>query len=279
MAASPVLDAYLKLWDLGEPTLLTRTHTSTLYTVRHGDETVVLKLLAPGEVEEQRGALALKCFAGRGAVRLMRHDAGAQLLEYAAGEELIAVVERGDDAAATRIIAGVLNELHAAPDRVADPGLMPLERWFRALLERGAQERLASSSTVFTTAAAVAERLLAEPREVRVLHGDIHHRNIRASTRGWLAFDPKGLFGERTYDCANTLCNPPIPELVHNEARLLAQAALLADALALDPDRIVAFAYAYSALNAAWWLKLGDDSIVAWSLAVARLLEPHVRVG
>jgi len=279
MATSLVLDAYLKQWGLGEPTLLTRTHTSVLYTVRHGDETAVLKLLAPGEVEEQRGALALTCFAGRGAVRLLRYDAGAQLLEYAAGEELIAVVERGDDAAATRIIASVLTRLHAAPDRVADSGLMPLERWFRALLERGAQDRRTAAASVFTKAAGVAERLLAEPREVRVLHGDIHHRNIRGSTRGWLAFDPKGLVGERTYDCANTLCNPPIPELVHNEARLLAQAALLADALALDPDRIVAFTYAYAALNAAWWLALGDDSIVAWSLAVARLLEPHVRVG
>jgi streptomycin 6-kinase len=54
--------------------------------------------------------------------------------------------------------------------------------------------------------------MLADPREVRVLHGDIHHRNIRMSGRGWLSLDPKGLVGERTYDCASSLCNPTIPK-------------------------------------------------------------------
>ena len=74
-----------------------------------------------------------------------------------------------------------------------------------------------------------------DQRDVRVLHGDIHHHNIRQSSRGWLAFDPKGLVGERTYDCANTLCNPVMPELVHNETRLLTNAAILADTLCTRP--------------------------------------------
>ena len=82
----------------------------------------------------------------------------------------------------------------------------------------------------------------------------VHHYNIRQSPRGWLAFDPKGLVGERTYDCANSLCNPVMPELVHNEVRLLNNAATLADLLDLDPWRVLAFTYAYACLNASWWL-------------------------
>ena len=67
---------------------------------------------------------------------------------------------------------------------------------------------------------------LAAQRDVVPLHGDIHHRNIRQSARGWLAFDANGLVGERAYDCANTLCYPyrGIPrhdDLVHDEPRLL----------------------------------------------------------
>ena len=100
--------------------------------------------------------------------------------------------------------------------------------------------------------------------------------DIRQSSRGWLAFDPKGLVGERTYDCANTLCNPVMPELVHNETRLLTNASILADRLSLDPWRVLAFTYAYACLNASWWLQLGGDDIVQWMLKVAEIIEPHI---
>jgi streptomycin 6-kinase len=123
----------------------------------------------------------------------------------------------------------------------------------------------------------VAARLCADQREVRVLHGDIHHYNIRQSARGWLAFDPKGLVGERTYDCANTLCNPGLPALVHNEARLLTHAAILADTLAIALPRLLAFTYAYTCLNASSWAQRSDGTdIVQWFLKVARIIEPHL---
>lgn len=73
----------------------------------------------------------------------------------------------------------------------------------------------------------IAEQLLSDHQKTRVLHGDIHHYNIKNSPRRWLAFDPKGVIGERTYDCANALCNPVMPELVHNETRLLNNAGFL----------------------------------------------------
>ena len=128
-------------------------------------------------------------------------------------------------------------------------------------------------------AAAVAKQLLANPRDIRALHGDIHHYNIRQSRRGWLAFDPKGLVGERTYDCANTLCNPGIPELVLDESRLLANAAILAEMLGLDRWRILAFTYAWACLNASQWLQLGGHEIVPWYLKVAEIVEPHLDPG
>ena len=151
-----------------------------------------------------------------------------------------------------------------------DDGLVPLDRWFGALFAKAAADRQAGIGSIYVRGAALAERLLADQRDVRVLHGDIHHYNIRQSPRGWLAFDPKGLVGERTYDCANTLCNPGMPDLVHNETRLLTNAAILADLLGLDPWRVLAFTYAYACLNASRWLPLGRDDIVQWMLTVAR---------
>ncbi len=277
MNDNTALTYYLAAWQLSNPQLLTQTLTSHLYTVAHHNETAVLKLLAAAETEEQRGAMALRYFAGRGAVRLLRYDEGAHLLEYAAGDELVTLVEHGADETATRIIAQVLQQLHSVPQDAPRTGLVGLDRWFRALFHQAAADRHAGIASIYVRGAALATRLLADPREVRVLHGDIHHRNIRQSARGWLAFDPKGLVGERTYDCANTLCNPVMPALVHNEARLLTHAAILADTLALALPRVLAFTYAYACLNASWWVRSGDgDEIVQWSLKVARIIEPHL---
>ncbi|MFN8383769.1 MAG: aminoglycoside phosphotransferase family protein [Anaerolineales bacterium] len=275
------LGHYLSAWGLSNPQLLTQTLTSYIYTVTQGDDTAILKLLSESETEEQRGAAALRHLDGRGVVRLLRYDENAHLMEYASGVELITLVERGEDEAATRIIAQVLKQIHSIPHKPLVEGLLGLDQWFGELFNKAAADRLAGIDSIYVRSASLAKQLLADPRDVCVLHGDIHHRNIRQSPRGWLAFDPKGVFGERTYDCANTLCNPPISELVHNERRLLANAAILADALAIDLSRVLAFTYAYACLNASQWvLRLGKDDIaeelIDWHLKVAKIIEPHI---
>jgi streptomycin 6-kinase len=277
------LKYYLVSWNLSNPQFLTQTMTSHIYTVTYETETVILKLLSPSETDEQRGAVALRYFDGHGAVRLLRYDEGAQLMEYAAGDELVTVVERGEDENATRIIAQVIQQLHSVPQNIPHDGLFLLERWFEALFNKAASDRQAGIDSIYVRSASLAKRLLVDQREVRVLHGDIHHRNIRKTSRGWLTFDPKGLIGERTYDCANTLCNPVMPELVHNETRLLTNATILADTLAIDLSRVLAFTYAYACLNASWWLpridtKVAED-IVHWHLKIAVMIEPHVRLS
>jgi len=276
MINNKALKYYLNTWNLSNPQLLTQTVTSHIYTVTHDTETVILKLLSASETEEQRGAAALRYFGGHGAVRLLRHDDGAQLMEYAAGDELVTLVERGEDEKATRIIAQVIKQLHSVPQDTPHDGLFTLDRWFGELFNKATADRRAGVESIYVRCAPLAQQLLADQREVRVLHGDIHHRNIRQSPRGWLAFDPKGLVGERTYDCANTLCNPAMPELVHNETRLLTNAEILASALSIEVSRVLEFTYAYACLNASQCLRIGDEEMVQWSLNVAMIIEPHV---
>lgn len=281
MSDNTRLGYYLSVWDLSNPQLLTQTMTSHIYTVTRGEETVILKLLSASETEEQRGAAALHYLAGHGVVRLLRYDESAHLMEYASGDELVTLVQRGEDEAATRVIAQVLKQLHSIPQDVSFDGLLGLDQWFGELFNKAEADKIAGVDSIYVRSASLAKRLLADPRDVRVLHGDIHHRNIRQSPRGWLAFDPKGLFGERTYDCANTLCNPAISELVHNEKRLLSTASILSDALAIDLSRVLSFAYAYACLNASQWvLRLGKDDIaeelIQWHLKVAEIIEPHL---
>lgn len=270
------LKHYLSAWNLSEPQPLAQTATSHVYTVTFEGARVVLKILTPIGHEERSGAIALRCFNGHGAVTLYREDDGAHLLEYVEGDDLVGMVKSGQDDRATAIIGDVLNQLHATKPPYPD-GLFSLERWFSALFKKAETERLSGQTdSIYIRGTRVAERLLAEPRDVSVLHGDIHHENIRYHReRGWLAFDPKGLIGERTYDAANTLCNPMnMPELVENEARILRTAGILSDKMDIELTRVLSFVYAYCCLSAAWSVSVDEE--VTGTLAVAALVERYI---
>ncbi|MGJ3238844.1 MAG: aminoglycoside phosphotransferase family protein [Anaerolineae bacterium] len=265
---------YLSAWQLSAPRLLAQTDTGRVYTVSNSEgQQVVLKLIAPNAHEERLGAQALMHFGGRGAVYLLRSDAGAQLLEYAEGDDLTGLVHRGEDDHATGIIAGVIGQLHSIPPDNAPAELVTLDRWFQALFQQARRD----PASIYGRGAVITRYLLNNPQDVRVLHGDIHHANIRHSRRGWLAFDPKGLIGERTYDCANTLCNPMhhYPPVYH-EARLLRQAWILADVLDMDYLRLLQFTFAYACLSASWFLQSDDTQHAQQTLRIAQLLVHHL---
>jgi len=169
------LHDYLGAWNLSTPHLLRQTMTSHIYTVMHGTERVVLKVFSSTETDEQRGAAALRYFDGHGAVRLLRYDDGAQLMEYAAGDELVTLVRRGEDEKATRIMARVIKELHSVPQHASYRGLLALERWFGALFKKAAADKLAGIESIYVRSALLAERLLADQQDIRVLHGDLQH--------------------------------------------------------------------------------------------------------
>jgi streptomycin 6-kinase len=200
------VDQYCRDWNLQHPILLATTPTSTIYKVRFGTDSAVLKMFTPkGREFEAVGAIVLRCFNGNGSARLLKSDDDAHLLEYVDGRHLRLLVDNGQDEEATRVVCQVIHALHsyAGPS----PGeLISMERNFRELFLRAENE---TSSSIFVAGARMARTLIETPGEIRVLHGDIHHENVlESSTRGWLAIDPQCLVGERTYDVTNTFYNP-----------------------------------------------------------------------
>lgn len=268
------LTRYLAAWNLSDPQPLATTRSSHVYTVNFQGTKAVLKLLTPDGDEEKTGAIALRNFNGAGAVRLYEADDQAQLLEYVAGHDLVGMVKEGRDEQATAIIAEVLNKLHRAQESV--PGLVPLDRWFRDLFRKAEADRQKGLNSIYMRGAALAETLLAQPQNRHVLHGDMHHENVRLhEQRGWLAFDPKGLIGERAYDAANTLCNPiGMNELVQNETRLLKNASILAEGMGIPLPRLLQFAFAYTCLSASWSLMDDPESEAAdETIQLAQIIE------
>ncbi len=175
-------------------------------------------------------------------------------------------ITRGVDATMrpSRIICAVVRKLHA-PKAGPLPNLVPLMRWFREL-----KPAAAAHGGILALSAATADALLASPREVRTLHGDIHHGNILDfGARGWLAIDPRGLIGERGFDYANLFCNPD-NETATAPGRLARQIEVVADAAGLERNRLLKWVLAWAGLSAAW--HVGDGTPPETALSVAEIV-------
>jgi streptomycin 6-kinase len=266
------ISRYLKKWHLTEARLIAETRTSLVYLVRHRGLPAVLKVLSElGRRDEAAGEIALRFFDGQGAVRLLDADEGAHLLSHADGPPLKSVVTDGRDGLASQVVCQVLGHLHKKPFQNL-PGLKTVAENFRALFENAEKS---GADPMIIEGAKMSEELLASAAESEkvVLHGDLHHKNIlHSSTQGWLAIDPKGLIGERTYDLANIFYNPDdTPEITESPSRILSMSQTFSGCFGIDPIRVLKFAFAFGCLSACWAKEDGLDP--TRRLRIARMIQ------
>lgn len=228
--------------------------------------------------EERRGAEVLAWWNGHGAARVIAYDGDGLLMERALGDgSLVRMARDGRDDEAARILCATVAALHARRD-TPPATAVPLEPWFAALWP--AAER---HGGILARAASEARALLDAPREVVVLHGDVHHDNVLDfGARGWLAIDPKGLVGERAYDLANLFFNPDA-DVALTPGRLTRLADVVSEAARVDHERLMRWVIAYGGLSAAWSLEDGEEAGLAQAVlerAIAALeMRPPARDG
>lgn len=257
-----MFEPYLTRWHLTPDGEAIHTHSSDLLPVLWREQKAMLKLAHT--TEEQVGNGLMVWLGGDGAARVYAQGGPAILLERLDDDpSLLHLVQTGQDDQATQILCAAVQKLHQ-PRPEPPPTLRPLDDWFRSL------QQAATLGGMFQTAWATAQTLLSDPRDVRPLHGDIHHRNVLHSERGWLAIDPKGLLGERGYDYANIFCNPDMTVAL-SPGRLARQANVVAECAGLERERVLRWALAYAGLSAAWWAEDGNSAEVERVLEVARL--------
>lgn len=263
-------DPRLARWHLapdGEPIV---TRAARLLPVRRRGEPAMLRLAVDEEERSSPGAALMAWWGGDGAARVLARDGDALLLERATGPGSLADMARtGRDDEACRILCAVAARLHAPRARPL-PGLVPLARWFRDL-----DQAAAAHGGILARCAATAGTLLAEPREVRPLHGDLHHDNVLdfGPARGWLAIDAKGLVGERGFDLANLFANPDLADpsrpVATEPGRFARRLEVVAEAAGLERERLLRWILAWAGLSAAWYL--GDGDPAATDLRIAEL--------
>ncbi|SDB91285.1 streptomycin 6-kinase [Sanguibacter gelidistatuariae] len=236
----------------------------------HDDAAIVL--------ERALGPRSLTAWASLGA---MAAGPGARD-DLAACDDLIACDDR-----ATQVLCEIAEQLHAvggapssegasaegasaevastkggdARSRLDPPpaGLVPLDRWFADLLTG-----VAGHDGFLGRAAATVRELLADQRDVVVLHGDLHHGNVidfgDDASAEWRAIDPKFLVGDRAFDYTNIVCNPSHAIAVV-PGRLDRQVSVICAAAGLDRRRLLRWIVAWTGLSATWYL--GDTSMPA----------------
>ena len=268
---------YAERWGLGEVTKLTETPTSTIYKAEKDNLPVILKIYTDlGRSCEKDGPAFLVATKGYGVVEMLEYDEGACLLKFLEGPELKFLVDENKDEEATTEIGKLLNTLHSAPVP-KNHNFHDLEHRFEALFRHAKGD----VPQIVKIAAEFARSKLPEQQDIRLLHGDMHHLNVMQHNGEWVMLDPQPLIGDRAYDGANTLHNPhQRPELTENESRLLGQANILGEIMAIDPQRIIDYAFIHGCLSACW-SKEDDDEEFEDSLAIKTsvILQPHTSMS
>jgi streptomycin 6-kinase len=252
-----IFGPWLGRWGLAVDGAAITGPNSRLLPVRRGDERLMLK--AAMQPREVRAAGYLVWLGGVGAPTVLAMEDDAMLMERVIGpRSVLAMEDDGDERDALGVLCEVAAALHA-PRPQPPPDTLDLATWFGRLIELGP-----SRGGLFGRAAALAAPLLAHQRDVRPLHGDLHHWNVLdGGGRGWLAIDPNALIGERTLEFAlmvlpTDLVRDTDPETLRRRAHIVAD---LAD---VEPRRLLTWLMAQSALWDLWsapgreWLAVSE---------------------
>ncbi|MCX7122757.1 MAG: aminoglycoside resistance protein [Gammaproteobacteria bacterium] len=152
---------------------------------------------------------ALQHYDGQGCVKLITSDAeqGWLLIEACQPGVVLATLE--DDAVATHHAVEVMQKLWK-PIAKEEP-FPTIQNWLEGLsrMQHDPRAKDLISKRLMDYSIGLSKDLSASMGELILLHGDLHHDNILSSSRApYLAIDPKGLIGEREYECGALIRNP-----------------------------------------------------------------------
>jgi streptomycin 6-kinase len=232
-----------------------QTEGAVLAFGHRGHESVVVKVIDAGGDECASGPV-LDAFGGRAVVRALEHREGALLLERLLPGTSLAQALLDDDRA-TDVLCGVIVGMRPGPPPPRTP---TVDAWSESFDRCRSGSRVCDVPAPLVEAARVTYlELCASQPATQLLHGDLHHHNVLFDVRlGWVAVDPKGVVGELAYEAGAALRNPcERPELFAAPETIRRRVDLFARNLEVDPQRLLAWAFAQAVLAALW--ELEDD--------------------
>jgi streptomycin 6-kinase len=267
VAALPALAAAcLERWQLAVDGPVAFGAVGLVIPVVQPDGSLAVLKLQPVDEETGGEPAALRAWAGRGAVRLLAHDAdsGAMLLERLDASRDLSTM--ADDLAAARIIAELLVQLNSVD---APPGLRRL--WdVAAATVAGAPRAVqllgdVEERRLLTDCAARLEELISVDLDDRLLHWDLHYFNTLSTLDGlqrWKAIDPKPLSGDSGFELLPALWNrwDDLVKTGDLSQALLRRFDLMTEVLAVDRSRAAAWTAGRVLQVAVWDIVRFDEA-------------------
>lgn len=251
-------------FNVSSPVFIAETDIATIWRVRCSDGTLaVLKVYKGCDMRnEGPGFDFLRMCDGQGAAKVFQTNANAALMEFLEGPSLGDMARGGDDQKAAEILVDVANNLHA--NRLHISTDWPKLQDFATDLTDVARGANCTDGNWknFEFSRDLAFHLIEHQRDIRPLHGDLHHDNVLRGQRGYCAIDAKGVVGARAYELANAFRNPKGAEtLVQNADRFSYLLDLWCEKFAIDKAYMLDWAIAKTAFSIMWRdsKEVGDD--------------------
>ncbi|MFE0044755.1 aminoglycoside phosphotransferase family protein [Streptomyces albireticuli] len=244
------IQEYLTRWELTPERVQTPGgRTSVVILVRRADGTPAALKLCPPDGTAALEHAALERWDGRCAVRVLRADAGALLLERLHGDISLRSLA---EAKAQLEAAAVLQRLWVPPVGAAGAaGGHPFPEvtahaagLAETLRERRDAPAAADARALVDEALELVSGLVGSAGaggDAVLLHGEYHQGTVLAGDRApWLAVAPRPLVGERAYDLAWLVRDRADTLLASPGAAAAARrrVAKLADSLEVDAERL-----------------------------------------
>lgn len=249
--------------------------TALVVPVRRDQIPLVVKVVWP-HPETAAEHLALRAWAGRGAVRLVAAEpsSGALLLERLDPQRTLAHVPTDE---ACGVIGSLMSQLHVPAPASIPTVAEHLERHLPTL-ERG----VAASGVprrIVTRTLGLARELLAEPGVPRLLHGDLRVDNVLGGRVGaedeWVAIDPQPLAGHPGFDLQPLLCSR-FDELGTGSALRWAvrhRLELVADSSGIDDEQLRLWSLVRTGLQIGWAAAGGHVDRESRQIAIFKALD------
>ncbi|MEM9716482.1 MAG: aminoglycoside phosphotransferase family protein [Pseudomonadota bacterium] len=247
--------AVLAKFNLTEPVFVAETALARVWKAQRTDGIpVALKVyFERGMRNEADGFRWLKAMQGAPVVQVYGHDDQSAVIEWLDGPSLGDLSRSGNDTEAAMELGKLARTLHSY-EAQSLANLPDLEDWFAELFTLGVPNELSDQHRRnFEFCIQLATTLLSDQKDIRPLHGDLHHDNVKLGSRGYTAFDAKGVLGERTYDLANAFRNPKgARPLVYSAERIANLRDTFSTTFEVSPSRLMQWAVVKCALSIAW---------------------------
>lgn len=246
-------DTVLQQLGLSTPLHIAETAIANVWKVtRAGGGHAALKIYKNGDPKgEDIGFRLTKALNGQGTAKTFYFAQDVAVLEWLDGPSLGDLSRSGQDDKAAAELINVADQIHTAPTHLDLPSLA--DNFSPLMALQIARTWPAQTQKNIGRARGIAQHLLANQQEIRALHGDLHHDNIKGTAQGYRAYDAKGLIGDRAYELANAFQNPlGSDDLVTDPARARRLTDTWAQHWNTTPTRLLSWAAAHSALSMTW---------------------------